>query len=293
MNGKRTLDVLLATLCAAVCSGWVGLNLALAGVEDSRFEFSPDGTSVEFDVRDTSRRDVLNQLFAGSDLEIVWINAAFGDERIRGKFTGTPAAVARQLLARTNFVIVHDASAEQSRVVRLVVVGPAQGEQSSAGLAALTAAIKPVSKPKEPEESEAVGGAPVRPEPARGLKPQLAGTAPMIGEGPKATPKGAAPVPTGAAPARGEGQRLPLTAAAARLGLVAAVSETGRGDDASGLLRPPPEDATAPLPILKGGNEAPPLVLPSQTLTAMPLTPAMAGTPAPALRPAPTGRGGN
>jgi hypothetical protein len=120
----------------------------------------------------------------------------------------------------------------------------------------------------------------------------LAGAAP-IADAPKTTPQSAAPVPKGAAPAHGEGQVLPLTAAAARLGLVAALSETGRGDDASGVLRPPPEDATAPLPVLKGGNEAPPLVLPSQTLTAMPLTPAVAGTPAPALRAAPAGRGGN
>jgi hypothetical protein len=283
MNGKRTLDVLLAILCAGVCSGFVGLDQARAGVEDSRFEFSADGTSIEFDVHDTARRDVLSQLFAGSDLEIVWINVAFAAERIRGRFAGTPAAVARQLLAQTNFVIVHDASGEQTRVVRLVVVGPAQREQSSAGLATLTAAIKPVSKPKERPESESAGGAPPRPEPARGAKPQLAGAAPVIAEVPGAAP-------TGATPARGEGQRLPLTAAAARLGLVAALSETGRGDDASGLLRPPPDDATAPLPILKGGNEAPPLVPPSQTLTAMPLTPAAAGTPAPPLRAAPTGR---
>ena len=267
MNAKRTLDVLLAALCVGACSGVLSVK-AVAGIEDSRFEFSPDGASVEFDVRDTSRRDVLSQLFAGGDLEITWINAAFAEERIRGKFTGTPAAVARQLLAQTNFVVVRDGSGEEARAVRLVVVGPAQGELSSAGLAALTTAIKPVSKPKDPPE---VGGAPTRPEPARGSKPQLAG----------------------AGPAGAKRQASPLAVAAAQAGLVLALSETGRGDDAVGLLVPPPADAIAPLPVLKGGTEAPPLVLPSQTLTAMPLTPVAAGTPAPALRAAPTGRGGN
>jgi hypothetical protein len=286
MNGKRTLDVLLCTLCAGACCGLLGLDLAVAGVEDSRFEFSPDGASVEFDVRDTSRREVLSQLFAGSDLEITWINAAFAAERIRGKFTGTPAAVARQLLAQTNFVIVYDGG-ETSRAVRLLVVGPAQGEQSSAGLAALTAAIKPVSKPKDPPESESVGGAPMRPEPARALKPQLTDAAPMIAEGRK-------PAPMGATPVRAESRSSPLAAAArTQSDPVVAASETGRGADAAGLLKPPAEDAAAPLPILKGRSDAPPLVLPSQTLTAMPLTampltPAPAGTPAQALRAVPT-----
>jgi hypothetical protein len=288
MNGKRTLDVLLATLWVGGCSGLLGVSLAVAGVEDSRFEFSPDGASVEFDVRDTSRRDVLSQLFAGGDLEITWINAAFAEERIRGMFTGTPAAVARQLLAQTNFVVVRDGSGEGARVVRLVVVGPAQGELSSTGLAALTAAIKPVSKPKDPPE---VGGAPTRPEPAKGLKPQLAGAPPTMAQGRRLT--GAAPAPAGASSADAKGQVSPLAAAAAQAGLVLALSETGRSDDSAGMLMPPPADAIAPLPVLKGGTEAPPLVLPSQTLTAMPLTPAAAGTPAPPLRAAPTGLGGN
>ena len=72
-----------------------------------------------------------------------------------------------------------------------------------------------------------------------------------------------------------------------------ALSDTGRSDDAAGLLRPPPEGATAPLPVLKGGSEAPALLAPAQTLTAMPLTLAPEGMPIPALRPAPTGRGSN
>src|SRR5919199_6122979 len=150
MNRKRARQVLLAGIGAAACTGLLGMKLAIAGVEDSRFEFSPDGASVAFEVRDVARRDVLKQLFAGSDLDIVWINAAYAEERIRGQFTGTPAAVARQLLGQTNFIVVHDDSAGASRVVRLVVVGPAQGEQSSTGLGALLAAIKPVAKPREP-----------------------------------------------------------------------------------------------------------------------------------------------
>jgi hypothetical protein len=72
-----------------------------------------------------------------------------------------------------------------------------------------------------------------------------------------------------------------------------ALSETGRGDDMALMLQPPAEGAAAALPVLKGGSEAPPLRVPAQTLTAMPLTPAAEGTPAPGWRPMSTGRDGN
>jgi hypothetical protein len=127
--------------------GWlpVAVSFALtwrAGVQDSRFEFSSDGTSVDFDVRDTSRREVPNQFFAGTDIEIQWTNTAFADQRISGKFSGTPTAVLQQLLAQSNFVIVRDGSGDTSRVVRVIIDGPTRREQSSAGLAALAATIK-------------------------------------------------------------------------------------------------------------------------------------------------------
>jgi hypothetical protein len=53
MIGCRT--VLLGLLGSGVCSALVCGGLALAGVQDSRFDVSPDGASVDFDVRDTAR----------------------------------------------------------------------------------------------------------------------------------------------------------------------------------------------------------------------------------------------
>jgi hypothetical protein len=55
--------------------------------------------------------------------------------RIGGKFSGTRAAIIRQLLEQCNFVIVREGSNDDSRVVRSVVSGPAQGEQATAGIA--------------------------------------------------------------------------------------------------------------------------------------------------------------
>jgi hypothetical protein len=110
MNGCRTFNVLLGMLWAGACSGLICANVAFAAVQDSRFEFSADGTSVDFDVRDVSRREVLSRLFAGTDIEVKWVSSAFADEPMSGRFNGTSAAVARQLLGQTNFVIVHDVS---------------------------------------------------------------------------------------------------------------------------------------------------------------------------------------
>jgi len=190
MIRSRTLLALLGTVSACACSGLLGVSLALADVEDKRFAVKADGT-LDFEVRDTTRREVFNQLFAGTGIEIRWVAPSFADERLAGKFTGTPAAVMRQLLSQTNFVVVH--GADTSRVIRLVVVGPAKGDQSFAGLAALAAAIKPVAIAKEPKP-ETIGGDPVRPQaPQPTVKPRVAEAAPPAAEPPK-TSSAEAPV---------------------------------------------------------------------------------------------------
>src|SRR5215471_17372664 len=108
MNICRTLTAAVCALCIGGCGGLTTTNPAFAGVDDSRFEFSADGASVDLDVKDTARRDVLNRLFDGTGVEIRWINSSFANERISGKFSGTPVTVARMLLAQTNLLIVHD-----------------------------------------------------------------------------------------------------------------------------------------------------------------------------------------
>jgi hypothetical protein len=127
----RHRAILPGLLGAGVCGGLMCGCLALAGDLDSRFDISPDGANVDFDVRDTARRDVLSRLFDGTGIEIRWVNPSFADERISGQFSGTASAVARQLLARTNFVLVHDGSDQASRVVRVVIRPGASRPQGS------------------------------------------------------------------------------------------------------------------------------------------------------------------
>src|SRR5262245_34573913 len=121
--------------CTLMCGS------ACAGDQDSRFDLSPDGSRVDFDLRDAPRRDVLDRLFAGRGIEIRWINSSFANERISGRFSGSVSNVARDLLVQTNFVLVHEVQGETSRVTRVVVVGPAKGEPRSDALAALAAAV--------------------------------------------------------------------------------------------------------------------------------------------------------
>jgi hypothetical protein len=91
-----------------------------------------------------SRREVLDRLFAGTGIEIKWVNLSYGDQLISGTFRGEVTAIARQLLARTDFVLVRDRIDEASRITRIVIVGPAKGEQSPARLA--TIAVQPVGQ---------------------------------------------------------------------------------------------------------------------------------------------------
>jgi len=143
MNGCPALKPLLGRLAAAACGSVISLNLAVAGIQDSRFDFSADRANIEFEVRDVPRREVLSRLFAGTGVEIRWSNPSFADEAMSGTFSGSAAAVARELLAQMNYVIVHDGRADDSRPVQIVVVGSAKGERSSTGLAAIDRAMQP------------------------------------------------------------------------------------------------------------------------------------------------------
>jgi hypothetical protein len=249
MRGFRTLRIVVGTLGA--CSGLIWANLGFAAVQDSRFAVSPDGTTVDFDVRDVPRREVLNRLFAEAGIELKWLDAVFADELITGTFNGTPFSVARQLLARTNFVIAYD---DNARVARVVVVGPASGEQASPGLAAIAAAMQPSSQPKASSKAEL----PI----AAMAQNNAAGT-----------------------PAKDGSRTAPDS-----IGNLPVMSELGTGVDATPVLRPPPPGETAPQLVSVPG--APALIPPSPGIYIVPpLMPVTADTPAGGLplKPAPAG----
>jgi hypothetical protein len=130
MRKLWTLSKLFARFCMGAGGGFVCANLAFAGMQDSRFGIDSDGTNVDFDVRETSRREVLDRVFAHSGVEITWLNAAFGDELITGTFSGTPSAVARRLLAQTNFVMIYGGD-DKSRVSRVLIIGKGEMGQRS------------------------------------------------------------------------------------------------------------------------------------------------------------------
>jgi hypothetical protein len=223
-------------LATTACGCIISLNLAVAGIQESRFDFSADGANAEFEVRDVPRREVLNRLFADTGIEIRWINAAFADEAMSGMFRGASDVVARQLLAQMNFVIVSDGSDDTPRVTRLIVVGPAKGDQSWPTLSAITTA--------------------------------------MAAAIPKRVRKEAPPtaVPAAVTPPADQGRARAIGMAASPL--MPTLSPEAAADT-TGLMKPPPPDEAAPQPVFTAGMDAPPLIVPHDTMT--PFKAAIAG----------------
>jgi hypothetical protein len=108
-----------------------------AGVQDSVFFISPDGSNIAFDVREVSRREVLDRLLVSRAIELDWVDSGFGDEKISGVFKGSADSVLQRLLAQTDFVAVYDRNGEKSRIARLIIVGKASSQSKQATVPAL------------------------------------------------------------------------------------------------------------------------------------------------------------
>jgi hypothetical protein len=230
MCAYSALGRVRAIIRAAACGTLLIAPPAIAGLSDSGLEFSSDEVKLDFNVKDTPRHEVLKLLFDGSPIEIKWISASFAAHRIGGKFSGTRADVLRQLLVGTNFVTVHQDENDVSRVVRLIIVGPSNGELSSAGLTALAASIKTANQRDafRPEAVE-IGLLAPHPQPSQ-LTPQLTDGGPAA----------------------------PTTVPVRDLSLARDVllSRKVSNADATGVLVPPPEGATAPNLVPEPGAEA-------------------------------------
>ena len=109
-------------------------------------ETGRDG-GIALDPGGATRREILNRLFAGREVEIEWRNKAFADEKIQGgRLSGPPIEIARRLLARVSYVMSYDSSGNEPRLARIVVLG------SDAPSVTRSAAVPP---PARQEASEA------------------------------------------------------------------------------------------------------------------------------------------
>ena len=105
---------------ALYVSGWSSL-----AAEDSRFSIRSDERFVELEIRDVSRKEVLDRLVSGRGITIEWRNSAVGDELITGRYVGTLVSVARQLLAPTDFVMIYGCNNNEPCLSRVLVIGRA------------------------------------------------------------------------------------------------------------------------------------------------------------------------
>jgi hypothetical protein len=138
----------------------------IAGMRESTFYVSPDGSTVAFDVHGVSRRDVLDQLLQNQSIEPEWVDAAFADELISGTFKGSTDAVLQRLLAQANFVAVY--APDGDGLARLIIVGRSTPQTNPTGLARDTpppgnATDTPLAMPPPPADGQAAAMTPPAP----------------------------------------------------------------------------------------------------------------------------------
>ena len=114
---------IVLSLAAATALIAVNFNPIFAEAQEHRLNINTDQTVVSFDVRDLSRREAVERLFAGTDIEVKWLNSDVANQHISGMFSGTQESVLRRLLAEADFVIGYNDSAKLSSVL---ILGPAR-----------------------------------------------------------------------------------------------------------------------------------------------------------------------
>ena len=204
-----------------------------AAVEQSRFE--TNGNSVRYELREVSRKDVLERLFASQGIAVEWKDKSVADELVTGRYDGTVSSVARQLLTGTDFVLRYDMSQGKSRIVRVLVLGrAATTAPASSRLAALDNTPE-TARPTPPSAADS-SASPKEP-PRRGNSPASASAS--ASRTPETQPA-AAPMP----PDFGN-----FTAAAAP------VLEPSNGQASSPV--PQPVTSAAGMPIYRPGGSGP------------------------------------
>ena len=156
MTRLGTLKRALIKVGFAAAIGCMQASPGIAGVQDSVFFINPDGSNVAFDVRDVSRREVLDRLLTSKSIELEWVDAAAGDERISGAFRGSTDDVLQRLLAQTDFVVVYGRDGDKTRIARLIIVGKAASRSKSAQLGEKPATALPGTP--QPPALTPVGG---------------------------------------------------------------------------------------------------------------------------------------
>ena len=85
----------------------------------------------------TTRRQVLDRLFADRDIQVEWRDESYADEAVQNRYSkATDSAArrryARRLLSRSNYIIVYDTSGKGRRMSRVVVLGPSPPPEKDA-----------------------------------------------------------------------------------------------------------------------------------------------------------------
>lgn len=140
--GSRTM---IGAILFALCSLWspaiasppisghdtdnVQASTANDGSVQRNLTLRSDGNRFTLEFRSATRRQVLEHLLASSGTVIIWLNSVSEKELIEGRHVGSLEEILMWLLSSTNYIIDYDASTNERRMTKVVIL--ARGSRSA------------------------------------------------------------------------------------------------------------------------------------------------------------------
>ncbi len=94
-----------------------------AEVSDTALSLRSEGNKFILEFSGTTRRQVVERLFAASGVTVNWLDTAHAAELIEGRHVGSLEEIVSRLLSRTDYIIAYDMSGSEPRMTSVVVHG--------------------------------------------------------------------------------------------------------------------------------------------------------------------------
>lgn len=92
-------------------------------VSDTVLSLHSEGNKFTLEFSGTTRRQVVERLFAASRVTVNWLDTAHAAELIEGRHVGSLEEIVNRLLSRTDYVIAYDMSGSAPRMTSVVILG--------------------------------------------------------------------------------------------------------------------------------------------------------------------------
>jgi len=89
------------------------------------------GSMAILDANGITRREALGHLFTRPTVEIIWGDESFATQVVYGRYSGSVEAIARKLLAGSNYLIAVEEAHGTRQIARIVVLSSTSAPQTS------------------------------------------------------------------------------------------------------------------------------------------------------------------